>query len=236
MSIEALSIVLNHSKATGAVKIILMGIANHINPDNDGAWPSQAKLASYANCSERYVHDAVDQLIKLGELKVKTAGGRSKGGNKPNLYWLTISCPEDCDGSTNHRIGKPRTLSHETPNSVQETPNSVAQTLNPSSDEPYIEPLKETVKEPLKRNSKIATELPDDWKPSGKVMALFETEWQVLDSKIQLQKFKSRNRALGQKYKDWDSAFTNWCWNALSYLPADERTIKPKPTILGDWR
>ena len=215
MSIEALAIVLNHSKATGAVKLILMGVANHINPDNDGAWPSQVKLAGYANCTERYVRKALDELVELGEIKFETHGGKSAGGNKSNRYWLTISCPSDCDGSVNHRIGKPRTLSQNTPNSVSNTPN-------PSSVEPYIEPLKETI------TSKRKSHIKEDWLPSESLHKIIDSKekWATVNATDELEKFINYHMAKGSMMVDWDRAFMTWLTNA-------ERWAKDKaaPTI-----
>jgi hypothetical protein len=104
MSIEALSMVLNHSQARGAAKIVLLGIANHLGPDADeGAWPSQDRLASYANISDRAVRKAVRTLVELGELRVEVADGVSRNQYKPNRYWIRLHCPADCDGSMWHR-------------------------------------------------------------------------------------------------------------------------------------
>jgi hypothetical protein len=103
MSIEALSIVLNHSKAKGAAKLVLLGIANHLGPDADeGAWPSQSRLAGYANVSDRAVRDAIDVLEQLGELSKEHAGGVSRNQYKPNRYWINLRCPDSCDGSMAH--------------------------------------------------------------------------------------------------------------------------------------
>ena len=103
MSVEAIAVVLHHSKARGAAKLVLLGIANHINPDNDGAWPSQATLAKYANVSDRAVRAAIEQLVALRELEVEVAGGQSQSQYKTNRYWLTLRCPDLCDGSIAHR-------------------------------------------------------------------------------------------------------------------------------------
>jgi hypothetical protein len=103
MSIEALSIVLNHSKARGAAKVVLIGIANHLGPDaHEGAWPSQARLARYANVTDRAVRDAIDALVALGELRVEHASGPSRNQYKPNRYWIDLRCPDSCDGSLGH--------------------------------------------------------------------------------------------------------------------------------------
>jgi hypothetical protein len=107
MSIEALSMVLNHSKAIGSQKVVLLGIANHLGPDaNEGAWPSQKRLADYSNMSERGVQKCIDKLVASGELKVEVAAGHSRNQYKPNRYWITIECPPDCDRSMSHRRGE----------------------------------------------------------------------------------------------------------------------------------
>lgn len=103
MSIEALSVVLNHSKAKGTAKVVLIGIANHLGPDaSEGAWPSQARLANYANVTDRAVRNAIDELVLLGELKLERAGGNSRNQYKPNRYWIDLRCPSECDGSLGH--------------------------------------------------------------------------------------------------------------------------------------
>lgn len=107
MSIEALSMVLNHSSAVGSSKVVLLGIANHLGPDaSEGAWPSQRRLADYANMSERGVQKCIQKLVELGELRVEVAAGNSFDRYKPNRYWITVSCPPDCDKSMSHRRGE----------------------------------------------------------------------------------------------------------------------------------
>jgi hypothetical protein len=88
MSIEAVSLVLNQSKATGRAKLVLIGIANHLG--DQGAWPSISTLARYANSSERSVKRDIQELVELGELKVELQNAPIRGQYKTNLYWLTI--------------------------------------------------------------------------------------------------------------------------------------------------
>jgi hypothetical protein len=89
MSIEAVSLVLNHSKATGRAKLVLLGIANHLG--DQGAWPSISTLARYANASDRSVKRDIQELVELGELKVELQNAPTRSQYKTNLYWLTIS-------------------------------------------------------------------------------------------------------------------------------------------------
>jgi hypothetical protein len=89
MSIEAVSLVLNNSRATGRAKLVLLGIANHLG--DQGAWPSISTLARYANASERSVKRDIQELVQLGELKVELQNAPTRHQYKTNLYWITIS-------------------------------------------------------------------------------------------------------------------------------------------------
>lgn len=84
-----ISLVLNHSRSEGRAKVVLIGIANH-HGDN-GAWPSIATLAKYANSSERSVKRDIKYLQELGELVVEVQGGEGKSQYKTNKYWISIS-------------------------------------------------------------------------------------------------------------------------------------------------
>jgi hypothetical protein len=88
MSIEAVSLVLNESRATGRAKLVLLGIANHLG--DHGAWPSISTLARYANASERSVKRDIQELVELGELKVEVQNAPTRTQYKTNLYWITI--------------------------------------------------------------------------------------------------------------------------------------------------
>lgn len=128
MSIESFAIALNHSRAKGTAKLVLVGIANH---DGDGgAWPSIATLARYANTTERSVQRAIDTLEGLGEVRrIHGQGGdhSTPDGRRPNLYRILLTCPPDCDRTSNHRT---RRTSVSTPLPIEVTP---ASPLTPAS-------------------------------------------------------------------------------------------------------
>lgn len=92
MSVESISLVLNHSRAQGTDKLVLLGIANH---DGDGgSWPSVATLARYANRSESAVIRALRRLEESGELRTHRNGGgthRTRSDRRPNRYEIVIS-------------------------------------------------------------------------------------------------------------------------------------------------
>ncbi len=103
MSVEMISLVLNHSRSEGRAKVVLIGIANH-HGDN-GAWPSIATLAKYANSSERSVKRDIKYLQELGELVVEQNGGEGKSQYKTNRYWISISGVSD-GANRGDRVGK----------------------------------------------------------------------------------------------------------------------------------
>lgn len=103
-----MAIVLHHSRAKGAAKLILLGIANHAG--DGGAWPSVSTLARYAGITERGVQLALRKLQQSGELYVdRQAGGLAhmKDWERPNRYEVLVTCPIYCDRSPNHRVRTP---------------------------------------------------------------------------------------------------------------------------------
>ena len=101
MSVEAMTLVLHHAKASGNAQMVLMGIANH--QGDGGAWPSIATLAKYTKLSERRVQQIIRDLEVAGELIIHTKSGATTATGATNLYFVNIACPSDCDGTTNHR-------------------------------------------------------------------------------------------------------------------------------------
>lgn len=99
-----MAIALHHSKAKGAEKLILIGIANH---DGDGgAWPSMATLAKYGSVSRDQARKHVVALEQRGEIRRVVNGGGTfdvPSYTRPNRYLFMLQCPADCDRSKNHR-------------------------------------------------------------------------------------------------------------------------------------
>jgi hypothetical protein len=88
MSVEMIASVLNNSRADGRAKLVLIGIANH-HGDN-GAWPSIATLARYANASERSIKRDLKYLEEIGEISVEVNGSDFGGQYKTNKYWILL--------------------------------------------------------------------------------------------------------------------------------------------------
>ena len=74
MSIEALNWALNLQLDKPSWKSVLIGIANHANP-NGQAWPSVARLALYSGYKEKAIRAAIKQLIDQGLLSQELRAG-----------------------------------------------------------------------------------------------------------------------------------------------------------------
>lgn len=124
MSIEIMNAVWRHSQSSGRARLVLLAIADH--QGEIGAWPSIATIAKMVNASERSVQRDIQELQKLGELRVEVQNAPTRNQYKSNRYWVTLSGVTA--GVTESQSGVTNTSSGVTADGVQ--------TL--------IEPLRET--------------------------------------------------------------------------------------------
>lgn len=191
MSIEAVSVVLNTSKATGRAKLVLLGIANHLG--DQGAWPSIATLARYANASERSVKRDIQELMELGELKVDLQSAPTDNQYKTNLYWITLP------GVTN-QSGVTTQVSR-----------------GDSSGKPGVTPVgTQTINITIKEPKRYATKIPDTFWPSQELLDWQAEHFEWVDWKLETHKFidywQSVSGARGMK-TNWDATWRNWIRN-----------------------
>jgi hypothetical protein len=75
---------LDHSKAAGSARFVLVALADRA--DDDGCcWPSLADIARRTTLSERQVRRRIGELVKLGELVRVKPGGGTHPGSKVGL-------------------------------------------------------------------------------------------------------------------------------------------------------
>lgn len=129
MTVEKMATVLHHATIGGSAKLVLLGIANH---DGDGgAWPSISTLAKYASVNRRHVQRILRQLETDGLITTFERDGIT------NLYRVTIECPDDCSGGSQH---KKRGGDIQTTGDIQTAPGGDIQTTGGATHRPP-EPL-----------------------------------------------------------------------------------------------
>jgi hypothetical protein len=203
MSIEAVSLVLNKSKATGRAKLVLIGIANHLG--DQGAWPSIATLARYANASERSVKRDIQELIALGELSVQLQAAPMNGQYKTNLYWITIPSGVSDWVSRGDNSGK----SGGTPVGTQTITNN------------------------LQEPKRIPSRISEDYEPTQKLLEWQSKNFPGVDVKLETEKFIDFFLSSSKGVKnDWDAAWRNWIRNSSKPKPwANSKPDRNKKAI-----
>lgn len=211
MSVEAISLVLNHSKATGRAKLVLIGIANHLG--DQGAWPSIATLARYANVDSRSVQRDIKQLIKLGELSVEKNAAPVGGQYKTNLYWITIEPSGVTDlvgrGDSSGIQGCQVLQTGVTPGVAQNIINHI---------------------EPLRKKKGFDT----DWKPSAELVEWANQTNPKLDVPDAVAQMIDYLLATGKAndVKDIDARFRTWVRNSVKFeKPANKESGDFVPLI-----
>jgi hypothetical protein len=186
MSIEAVATVLNHSRATGRAKLVLIGIANHLG--DQGAWPSISTLARYANASERSVKRDIQELMNLGELQVELQNAPTRQQYKTNLYWITIEAGVTAQVGRGDKLGK-----------AGVTPAGT-QNININH----------------KETKRTATRIPEDFWPSKELLQWQAEHFEEVDWKLETHKFvdywSSVSGGKGMK-TDWEATWRNWIRN-----------------------
>ena len=172
-----------HSKSSGRARLVLLAIADH--QGEIGAWPSISTIAKMVNASERSVQRDIQELQKLGELRVEVQNAPTRNQYKSNLYWVTLSGVTA--GVTESQSGVTDLASGVTAGGVQ------------------------TLIEPLQKHKKGKDhELPEDWNPSQELLDMFKTKWPDIDPNYHIEQFKLYYWGKGTKNKDWSLTFQRW--------------------------
>jgi hypothetical protein len=216
MAIEVMSLVLNHSKATGRAKLVLLGIANH--QGDQGAWPSIATLARYANASERSVKRDIQELVELGELLVEVNAAPVDAQYKPNLYWVTISGVTDSVSGVTGQVIRGDRLGNSG--------------VTPSGTLTINKTFKETI------GKKEVFDV--DWQPDSELLSKLRDQYPNADLLGEVSAMIDYLVAEGKEksVKDMSARFRNWMRNAdkfakgaLSKPSVDEWFVKPEDRL-----
>lgn len=138
MSIEAISWVLNRApipagrRDASSLAMVLVGLANHADPEGCNAFPSVARLVRYTRLSERSVQNALRVLEELGLITPSdpqiVAAYVKRADRRPNGWDLVIHSP------VHNATGGVQSLHPVGPNGVQILRDGVQTTTSRGAD------------------------------------------------------------------------------------------------------
>jgi len=179
-------------------KLVLLALADSAN-DEGHCWPSMATLARKCSKGDRTVQGAIKSLVEKGHLTRNEVIG--KGCN------YTVHPRRECAPAE----PAPRSEQQEPPQRLRDTPAAAAD--KPSKNH----------KQPSKRQEARAVdhELPDDWQPqpfglnteSRKIV----DGWPPGEAAIQLETFRAHHGKKGDRFKDWQKAWSTWVLNSRNF-------------------
>ena len=74
MSVKVTTWVFDHSQSRNGDRVVLLVLADHADDERWECWPSQGRMARKANMATRSVKRCIDNLVRLGEVKILTRG------------------------------------------------------------------------------------------------------------------------------------------------------------------
>lgn len=196
-------------------KIVLLAVAEHINK-HGYCWPSQERIAQYANISVRTARTVLCKLEERGVLIRERGDGGDGSGARTTRYRLNHDWPH---GGGNRQIlpvgatGKSEGGNRQTVAGTENRKRTV--TNNKSA---HARPIP----------------LPDDWKPTDEHRAMAEARG--LDVEQQALAFRFHAEANDRHQVRWNPAFSQWLMHARSmpkaYIPrnnTDRGFVPPAP-------
>jgi len=209
MSIEVMSWVLNNSPVRGTDKIILLGLANHCDADGHNAYPSVARLARYANVSERAVQQSLRNLENDSHIyRHFNEGGSAKqrADRRPNKYTIRMHEVKQTAPREENEV-KDSALRGEA-----DFANGVKPTSPETSLEPYSEPSLKNVLSPDAQ--RLAYLLADKIAENGYKRPTVTQEWvRCMDRTIRID---GREPAQLEKAIEWVTGHDFWSMNVRS--------------------
>ena len=92
MSVQATSWVYEHSRATGADRLVMLALADSASREGTNACQSASTLAKMAALSKRTVWRSIDRLIHMGEI-VKTSQGSAYAATTYSMPGVPLNGP-----------------------------------------------------------------------------------------------------------------------------------------------
>ena len=106
MSMKAFSWAMSQQVGDPTTKLVLLIICDHFNDSRGFAYPSQERLADFAECSERTVRRHIKSLLDMGFIEVVATPNMANKYSIPALKMERTKCPPEKMGRTNRAVGE----------------------------------------------------------------------------------------------------------------------------------
>lgn len=106
MSMKAFSWAMSQQVGDPTTKLVLLIICDHFNDSRGFAYPSQERLAVFAECSERTVRRHIKSLLDMGFIEVVATPNMANKYTIPALKMERTKCPPEKMGRTNRAVGE----------------------------------------------------------------------------------------------------------------------------------
>jgi len=106
MSMKAFSWAMSQQVGDPTTKLVLLIICDHFNDSRGFAYPSQERLAVFAECSERTVRRHIKSLLDMGFIEVVATPNLANKYSIPALKMERTKCPPEKMGRTNRAVGE----------------------------------------------------------------------------------------------------------------------------------
>ena len=106
MSMKAFSWAMSQQVGDPTTKLVLLIICDHFNDSRGFAYPSQERLAVFAECSERTVRRHIKSLLDMGFIEVVSTPNLANKYSIPALKMERTKCPPEEMGRTNRAVGE----------------------------------------------------------------------------------------------------------------------------------
>lgn len=172
---------------------------------NTGLSPVANFLLIYLLSHEVGYEIRVRQIVAETKIGVKAFRSAIKELQAEN--WVSVSRAKEADG----KLGSYR---YEL-NSSRVPQGTVARSTVAQSTVAEGTLLRRQLRENnYREDNKRAIKLPNDWKPSERLMGMFDSKWPDIDRDYEIEQFCTYWWSTGKGKVDWDMTFQNWMGRA----------------------
>lgn len=188
-------------------KSVMVLLADKASDDGGGIWASKQTMADELCCSKQTVIDTIKSFIEEG--LVKEIGQRRNANGYTVEYGINIAALEAVPLVNCHAQHQSNKLTGQPAGPVK----GIDGTGQPAGPKPS--------KNPPVKNTHPLHVIPEGWEPKQFGLKTISRSvvdgWPPGEAEAQLEHFTAHHRRSGQKFKDWQDAWSTWVLNSRRF-------------------